>query len=307
MNILISGGTGLIGGALSKELLSHGHSVFILSRSRDLVTNPNENIQVLTWDGKRVTGWADVLDQIDAVVNLAGAPLNGNGPLDIWLTKKRKKKLINSRLDSTNALVEGIQRAKNKPKVFVQASAVGYYGARGDEWIDETHPSGNDFLAQVQVSSEQSTDILESMGIRRVIIRTGLVFAKQDSSLEYFKLQFSLFAGGRMGSGNQYYSWIHLQDEVDAIRFLLMHDHASGVFNLCSPNPERNKDFSKILGKVMQRPSFFVIPGFLLKMILGEISNVVLDGQRVSTKKLESIGYTFKYPNLIDALEDVIK
>ncbi len=306
MNILISGGSGLIGRALTKDLVDHGHNVFILSRSPEKIDNLSEDVVIMNWDSETTKGWGDTMENIDAVVNLAGSSLNGNGPLDIWLTQKRKKLLLNSRLNASGALVEAIRQSKNKPKVFIQASAVGYYGPQGDEWIEETHPPGDDFLAKVQRQSEKSTEVLETMGIRRVIIRTGLVFANQGSSLEYFLLQFRLFAGGRIGTGKQFYSWIHIQDEVAAIRFLIEHKDASGAFNLVSPNPARNQDFATILGKVMKRPSFFVIPGFLMKLVLGEVSTVILDGQRVSSKKLERHGFSFKFPGLREALEDVI-
>lgn len=306
MNILISGGSGLIGSALTKELAKDRHRVSILSRSPEKVRDVPQNVQVLGWDGKTAAGWGNIIGEIDAVINLAGSPLNGNGPLDMWLTRKRKKELLESRLNASHALIEGIRITENKPKIFIQASAVGYYGPLGNEIVDESQPAGEDTLAQVQYQSEKSTQVLDEMGIRRVIIRTGLVLAKNADALSYFKLQFSLFAGGRIGSGEQYYSWIHINDEVKAIKFLIENKAAVGPFNLVSPNPVMNKEFAKTLGKVMKRPSFFVIPAFLMRLVLGEVSTVVLDGQRLSPKKLESLGFTFQYPELLEALEDVI-
>ena len=306
MNVLITGGTGLVGKAMTSELLSQGHSVYILSRSPDKADSLPQDAQLLRWDSETVGGWGSILEEIDGVINLAGSPLNGDGPLDIWLTDKRKKLLIESRLNSSGALIEGIRTAKHRPKVFIHASAIGFYGAHGDEIIDESFPAGDDYLAQVQYLSEQATKELDVMNVRKVLIRTGLVLAKNEGALEYFKLQFKLFGGGRLGSGEQYYSWIHLQDEVSAIRYLLENDLAEGPYNLVAPNPEKNKNFAKIMGKVMRRPSFMVIPAFLLRMVLGEVATVVLDGQKVTSNRLESLGFKFKFPRLEEALRDVL-
>lgn len=307
MKILIPGGTGLIGQALTRELVSNGHTVILLSRSADKVAKISPNTQVLGWDGKTTAGWGHVINEIDAVVNLAGTPLNGNSMFDIWLTEKRKKSLLASRLDSASALIEAIQAADKKPKVFVQASAVGYYGFSGDEIIDETSPPGDGFLARVQQQNEKAIEELETMGIRCPLIRTGLVLDKTDGSLQYFLLQFSLFAGGRIGSGEQYYAWIHIRDEAAAIRFLLEDDRAAGPFNLTAPKPVKNSEFAKILGEVMHRPSFFVIPGFLMRWVLGEVSDVILKGARVVPSKLIQLGFEFQFPELGDALKDVLR
>jgi uncharacterized protein (TIGR01777 family) len=307
MNVMIAGGSGLIGRALTKELLEHGHQVWILSRKPDLVNGLQDSVKVIGWDGKTTQGWGQVVNKVDVIVNLAGSPLNGNGPLDIWLTKKRRELLLKSRLDSTRALLNGVREASEKPSKFIQASAVGIYGPRGDELIDESNQPGTDFLADVQVQSERASEEASKLGMRRIVIRTGLVLDKDEGAFQYFKLQFSLFAGGRMGSGEQYYSWIHIQDEAAAIRFLLENENAEDVYNLTAPNPVRNYEFSKTLGDVMGRPSLFIIPGFLLRLVLGEISAVVLDGQRVLPKRLEELGYKFQYESIRDALADVVE
>ena len=307
MNVLIAGGSGLVGQALTRELIQHGHSVFVLSRSPEKVDPTDKGFAIIGWDAKSTHGWGDVINQMDAVVNLAGSPLDGDNPFDIWLTEKRKKSIITSREDTTKALIQAIQEAEEKPDVYVQASAVGYYGFSEDEIIDEAAPSGDDFFSQVQQHHEKNTEILESMGIRRVLIRTGLVLDKDEGSLQYFLLQFRLFAGGRLGSGEQYYSWIHIKDEAAAIRKLLEDDRAEGPFNLTAPNPVKNKEFAKILGNVMNKPAFFVVPTFLLKLVLGEVAAIVLKGQRVVPKKLQDLGYKFQYPELEGALRDVLK
>lgn len=306
MKILISGGTGLIGNALTKQLVRNGHKVYILSRNPEKLGKTVENVHALKWDAKTSIGWGESLEPIDVVVNLAGYPLNGVHPLDIWLTKRRREQLLSSRLDAARALIDWMKMAEKKPKVFIQASAIGFYGPQGDQVIDENHPPGTDFLAQVLAKTENFTEIIETLGVRRVMIRTGLVFSTKGSSLEYFKLQFRLFAGGKMGSGRQYYSWIHIDDEVAAIEYLIENQEASGAYNLTSPHSVTNKEFAKTLGRVMRRPSLFVIPGFAMRLVLGEISTVVLDGQRTSSKKLESLGFSFKFPELENALADVI-
>ena len=306
MKILIAGGTGLIGSALVKKLVSNGHSVFVLSRNPEKMTITSENVIPLKWDAKTSKGWGENIESMDAVVNLAGYPLNGVHPLDIWLTKKRRVQLLSSRLDAAKALVDWMKKVEKKPKVFIQASAIGFYGPQGDQVISETHPPGTDFLAQVLAKAEDSTEIIETLGVRRVMIRTGLVFSSKGGSLEYFKLQFRLFAGGKMGSGGQYYSWIHIDDEVAAIQYLIDNEEAHGAFNLTAPYAVTNQELAKTLGRVMRRPSLFIIPGFALRLVLGEISTVVLDGQRCTSKKLEALGFSFKFPQLEPALKDVI-
>lgn len=307
MKILIAGGTGLIGKALSDELVRHGHQVFVLSRSPANPAKAPVKVKMLSWDGKTTQGWADILNEVDAVVNLAGAPLDGNGIFNIWLTEKRKALIVSSRLDTTNALIEGIRQAENKPRVFVQGSAVGYYGFSDDEIIDETGKPGNDFFSDTQIQNEEASAVVEALGIRRVIARTGLVLDRDHGSFQYFKLQSALFVGGRMGSGEQYYSWIHIKDEAAAIRFLIEHEEARGPFNLTAPNPVKNKTFAKILGKVMRRPSFFVVPTFLMRLVLGEVAAIILEGQRAVPAKLQALGFQFQFPELEEALTDILK
>lgn len=306
MKVLIAGGSGLIGRALTQELLAHQHDVYILSRSPESLEPFDGEVRLVGWDAKTTRGWGQVIEEIDGVVNLAGTPLDGEGLFDIWLTEKRKKSLISSRENTTKALIQAIKEAENKPSVYIQGSAIGYYGFSDDEIIDETSEPGDDFFSFVQQRNEEITQMVESMGIRRVLIRTGLVLDKREGSFQYFLLQFRLFAGGRLGSGEQYYSWIHKKDEAAAIRKLLEDERAEGPFNLTAPHPEKNKNFAKILGRVIRRPSFFVVPAFLLKLVLGEVAAIVLEGQRAVPKKLQELGFEFQYPELESALRDVL-
>lgn len=306
MKVLIAGGSGLIGRALTQELLAHQHDVYILSRSPESLEPFDGEVRLVGWDAKTTRGWGQVIEEIDGVVNLAGTPLDGEGLFDIWLTEKRKKSLISSRENTTKALIQAIKEAENKPSVYIQGSAIGYYGFSDDEIIDETSEPGDDFFSFVQQRNEEITQMVESMGIRRVLIRTGLVLDKREGSFQYFLLQFRLFAGGRLGSGEQYYSWIHKKDEAAAIRKLLEDERAEGPFNLTAPHPEKNKNFAKILGRVIRRPSFFVVPAFLLKLVLREVAAIVLEGQRAVPKKLQELGFEFQYPELESALRDVL-
>ena len=305
MKVLIAGGSGLIGQALTKELIENDHEVYILSRTSKKFDDSNDRIRMIMWDARTTDGWGKIVNEVDAIVNLAGTPLNGDGPLDIWLTKKRRIQLLTSRLDSTKALLAGVRESEKKPRVFIQASAIGYYGPRGDEQIYEMEPPGDNFLSDVQVQAERASEEAHSLGMRRIIIRTGLVLDKNEGAFQYFKLQFSLFVGGKMGSGKQYYSWIHIKDEAAAIRFLLEVDDAEGPYNLTAPNPVTNKEFAKTLGRTMRRPSFFPLPEFIMRAVLGEISTVVLDGQRVIPARLQELGFEFQYPDLFEALESV--
>lgn len=306
MKILIAGGSGLVGQALTRELVEHGHEVMILSRSLRKPKGMSPSVQLLNWDGKTAAGWGDKLNEIDAVVNLAGAPLDGKNIFDIWLTEKRKEIIISSRLDTTKALIEGIRQAEKKPKVYVQGSAVGIYGFAADEIIDENSSLGNDFFSETQILNEQASVEVEALGLRRVLIRTGLVLDGTDGSFQYFKFQTAMFVGGRMGSGEQYYSWIHIRDEAAAIRFLIENEDAKGPFNLTAPNPVKNKVFAKIVAKVMHRPSFFVVPAFLMRLVLGEVAAIILEGQRAVPAKLLALGFEFRFPELKRALEDIL-
>ena len=207
---------------------------------------------------------------------------------------------------SGNILTEAIRAAKNKPKVFVQASAIGYYGPREDEKLTETATPGDDFLSQTCVQWENSTQELEELNVRRVILRTGIVLTPESGALARLLLPYRLFAGGPFGNGKQWYSWIHIADEVAAIRFLLENPEAHGIFNLTAPNPLTNRDFGKTLGSVLNRPSLIPIPKFAMQAAFGEVATVVVDGQRVLPDHLLALGYPFKFPNLEPALKDLL-
>jgi uncharacterized protein len=310
MNILITGGTGLIGRALSAALLADGHEISVLTR------NPEKALDALPlgvlqfkWDGRSPEALFPLISASDAVINLAGESIAGENLLGIlskrW-TAESKKSIQQSRVEVGNALVEAISAAEKKPKVFIQASAVGYYGATGDEKITENTPNGNDFLAETCRIWEKSTAALEEMGIRRVIIRTGLVLAPKGGILPIMLLPFRLFAGGKLGSGEQYVPWIHIEDEVNAIRFLLKNEDARGAYNLSAPYPVKQRELAKIAGLALRRPSFIPAPAFALQLALGEKSTLVLDGQRAVPEKLLTEGYTFGHDDFESALRTLL-
>jgi uncharacterized protein (TIGR01777 family) len=303
MRILISGGSGLIGRALTKELIADNHEVEIISREPEKLMRLPKGVKAFGWSEDAL---AKHMEGADAVVNLVGASLAGDNLLKMRWTPTRKKQILESRVKGGEMISRAIRAVTNKPKVLIQQSAVGYYGPMGDEIVDETYPNGDDFLARVTHAWEESTKTVETLGVRRVVTRTGLVFSPKGGIFPLFKLPFSLFVGGKIGSGQQYLSWIHIEDLIDAIRFLIDHEETQGVFNTTSPDPAKNADFAKALGKEMRRPAFVPVPSLALKLVLGEASTMALDGQRVMPKRLLEAGYSFKYASLEDALSSIL-
>jgi hypothetical protein len=299
MRIIIAGGSGLIGSALANLLVESGHQVWILTRDPE-VTVVAEGAHPVRWDGYSTNGWESLVSQTDAIVNLAGDNL-GSG----YWTRKKKDRVLTSRTNAGKAISEAIQRANPKPGVLIQASAVGFYGPHGSEPVTEKADPGRGFLAEVCQAWEASSQPVEEMGVRRVVIRTGVVLTKKSGALLRMTLPFRFYAGGPIGNGQQGLPWIHLADEVAAIQFLLKTNSARGVFNLSAPCPLSNADFGRLLAKVIQRPYWLPVPPFALRFILGEMSTLVVDGQFMVPKRLLDIGYTFKFANAEKALKEI--
>ncbi len=303
MKVIISGGSGLVGSALARDLAGEGHEVIILSRSPEQNrARYSANIQVVGWDGKTAAGWGSVVDGADAIVNLAGANIAGGR----W-TDARKQKIIQSRVEPGMAIVAAVKQAKIKPKVLIQSSAIGYYGSRDDEKITETAKPGAEFQSQVCIAWENSTAAVEDLGVRRAIIRSGIVLDKRQGALPRMVLPFKFFIGGPIGSGKQWVSYISITDEVRAIRFLIENANAAGIYNLTTPNPLRNKDFERAIGKTVGRPSIFPVPSFMMQLLFGEMSTVLLNGQRVLPERLLEAGFKFEHPDAASALQAVLK
>ncbi len=307
MRVIITGGTGLIGRALVPLLLQEGYQIVVLSRHPSQARLPAD-VQVVPWDARTASGWGHWVEGATAIVNLAGESIAGTGLIPARWTKARKQRILESRVHATRAVVEAIDQAQAKPQVLVQGSAIGYYGGWVDDTIlDENAPPGQDFLAQVVRQWEAASEPVEAWGVRRVLARTGLVLSTQGGSLPPTMLPFRFFLGGPLGSGQQWWSWIHLQDEVRALHFLLTHPQASGPFNLTAPHPVTNREFALTLGQVMGRPAFLPTPGWLLRLTLGELADLLLKGQRVLPKRLLDLGFQFAFPTLEMALEELLR
>ncbi len=307
MRFVVSGGTGMIGRPLVASLAADGHEVKVLSRNPDKQRPAlPEGVSVEQWDAKNMGDWSRHVDGADAVINFAGEGIAGDNFLpDRWSAEK-KRRIRDSRLNAGKVVVEAIRAATDKPRALIQSSAVGYYGPRGDEMVTEDSAAGSDYLAKICVEWEDVTAEVELMGVRRVITRTGLVLTEKGGPLERLVLPYRLYGGMYFGSGRQWWPWIHIEDEVDALRFLLENEAATGPFNLTAPNPATNRDFGKALGRALQRPSYMPIPGFAMRLLVGEVATVVLDGQRALPKKLEDLGFKFQFPEVEPALLDIV-
>ena len=307
MKIVVSGGTGLIGRMVVQDIAGDGHEVVVLSRSPKKYGDMfGENVRLVYWDGRNNGEWVNQIDGADAVVNLAGESISGSGFLpDRWSTEK-KRRILESRLAAGEALAKAVEAAANRPDVLLQASAVGYYGSTGDALITESSPPGDDFLALVTIDWEASTEAVDAMGLRRVIARIGLVLSTQDGALPRLLLPSRLFAGGWFGSGKQWWPWIHINDTIRALRFLIENEVAVGPYNVTAPNPVTNKEFGKALGQALGRPSAIPVPGFALRTALGEVASTVLEGQRAVPQRLQELDFTFHYVDIDAALNDLI-
>lgn len=307
MRVIVTGGSGLIGRALAENLTNDGHEALLLSRAPGGVTNLPDGAVAIYWDGRTAAGWGDLVEGADAVVNLAGSSIAGKGLLDVRWTKGRKRAIYESRINGGRAVTEAIRAAAHKPKVLLQSSAIGYYGPQdGDAAILEDAPPADDFLATLCVAWEESTETVETLDVRRAVIRTGVVLSTDGGALPRQMLPFRLFAGGPIGSGDQWYSWIHIADQIAAIRFLLDNEEASGPFNLTAPDPVTNKVFGQALGRVMKRPAVIPAPAFAFKAAFGEASTVLLDGQRVLPQRLLDLGFSFQFTEVEAALRDLL-
>ena len=295
MKVLIAGGSGFLGRALRNSLVKDNHVVLVLTRRAS--KNPNE----IHWDGKTVNGWGQVVNDMDAVVNLTGYGLE-HWP---W-TRRQKKRFLDSRVIPGRALVSAIQNAARRPRVFLQTSGINRYGLRGAGMADESTPPANDFLGQLTIPWEEATKPLEELGIRRVIARNAVVLARTGGLFPLMTLAPRLFFGGRFGDGQQAMPWIHLADHTNAMRFLLEQENARGPFNLISPQPTSNAEFMRAVARSLHRPYWFHVPKFLLQLALGEMSNLLTEGRYSQPKRLIELGFRFKFENLEHAIDDLL-
>jgi len=302
--ILLTGATGFIGRALVAELDAAGYETVTLTRDPRKAPSPaGSGSCFVKWDGRTADGWGGLADGARAIVNLAGDNLAEGR----W-TKAKKARILGSRTSAGAAVVEAVRSAGIRPSVVIQASAVGFYGSRGGEELDEGSAGGRGFLADVVRSWEASTVEVESLGVRRVVIRSGLVLGRTGGAFPPLARPFRFFAGGPLGSGRQWLSWIHLADELRAIRFLLDREDMRGLFNLTAPGSMPERDFCRALGAAMRRPCWFPVPSVLLKVLFGEKArDTLLCSQRVLPRRLQSAGFDFLFPEAGTALRDLVR
>jgi uncharacterized protein len=299
--VLITGGSGFIGRALTAELAAAGYDVVVLSRSPQRVSGLPPGARAAGWDAETADGWGELADGAYGIVHLAGENL-ASGP---W-TSARKKRIRDSRVESSRAVLAALGGAAVRPQVLVQASGVDYYGARGAEVVREEEPPGEGFLAEVCVRWEAATAPAEDLGVRRAVARSGVVLDTGGGALPKMALPFKLFVGGPLGSGRQYLSWIHRADEVAALRFLLESPEAAGAFNLTAPEPVTNREFSAEIARHLGRPNLLGAPGFALHLALGDMADMLLHGQRAVPAALERLGFRFRFRDLRAALADAL-
>lgn len=297
MRILITGATGLVGTALQKSFVEKGYELLLASRSEP------KSESYIQWSIEDGFAEHEKLEGLDAVVHLAGESVNG-----LRWTDEKKKAIRDSRVFGTRALVKALSQLKTRPKVLVAASAIGFYGERGDEELSESSTAGDTFLAEVAREWEGEARRAEDAGIRTVLLRTGIVLSKDGGALGTMLLPFKLGVGGVVGGGKQWMSWISLDDQIAAINFAIENENIRGAVNAVAPNPVTNEEFTKTLGEVLYRPTFLPLPEFVVSMALGEMGDaLLLASTRVLPKRLEDAGFKFQYPELKSALENAVK
>ena len=301
MRVMITGATGFIGTALCRAL-HEDYELIALSRNAEVARRSIGHLaKVVRWDARTSDGWDGEADGALAIINLAGENV-GSGR---W-NEARKSRILQSRLDAATAVVDAIKKLHSKPKVVVQASATGYYGSREDEQLDETSTPGKGFLASLCRRVEGFADQIEDLGVRCAVIRTGVVLGRDGGALAKLIMPFRFYLGGYLGSGRQWFPWISLEDAVAAIKFLIESEHLGGVFNLTAPQPVTMKQFCVTLGRILHRPAWLRVPGFVGRLILGEMADeMLLSGQRVLPKRLLAAGFEFKYPDVEKALRAI--
>lgn len=295
MNVVIAGGSGYLGRALTARLRAAGHRARILTRTAAT------DLDTLQWDGESRGAWTDAIESADAVVNLSGYSL-AHWP---WTAGVRKR-FIQSRVGPGAALVEAIRWSTHKPALFLQVSGINYYGLRGDSPVDETAPAGSDFLARLCVRWEAATEAAEELGVRRVVARMAVVLGRSGGLLPLMCLPVRLFLGGPLGSGRQTIAWVHETDCTGALRFLIESPTARGAYNIVAPNRTSSEQFTREVCRNLQRPYWIPAPAFAMRFALGGMSDLILEGRPSAPAKLLAEGYQFAFPDVSAALSDLL-
>ena len=308
-NVVIAGGTGFIGRQLAIRLQGAGYQVVILTRT-PLKKPIDPIIQQVHWDGINLGDWQAEIEGAEAVVNLAGASIAGEDLLSIlfgrW-TADRKTTILKSRIDAGRVLGLAVAKSRRKPRVLIQASGIGYYGTTVQPGLTEKDPPGADFLASVSTQWEESSRAVTAAGVRHAVIRSGVVLHPSGGILPLIALPIRLFIGGRLGSGRQPFPWIHLEDEIRAIQFLIESDRAAGAYNLVAPGQASSMEFGSKLARILHRPFYLPVPAWILKFVLGEKSTLVLEGQDALPARLTREGFRFQFPDPETALADLYR
>ena len=300
MKVFVVGGTGFVGTALTGALVREGHTVTLMARHPKPNAIPNPQVQFVAGDGTRAGKWQDVVAQHDWLINLAGVTVFRR-----W-NDAYKKLLYDSRILTTRHLVEAIPDDRGSVRCLINTSGAGFYGFRGDEELTEDAPPGNDFLSRLAQEWEAEAFKAQSKGVRVTVTRFGIVLGKHGGALQQMAMPFKFFLGGPVGNGKQWIPWIHIEDLCRAMIFVAENEDMSGPVNFCAPEPVRNRDLAKAIGKALHRPSFFPAPGFMIKLVLGEFGSVILEGQRAVPAALLKHGFVFKHPRIEDAVRDLL-
>jgi uncharacterized protein len=302
MRVLVTGATGLIGSAVADALLARGDEVVGLTRNAQKAKPKNPTVRWHAWQAATERPPPEAFEGVDAVVNLIGEEINQR------LTEEAKRKIRESRITATRNLLQGIEAAKGKSRVFVGQSAIGYYGDRGAQIVDEDSAAGEGFTAQIPADWEAAEREAERLGMRVVIVRTGLVLTRDGGLVKQLLLPFKLGLGGPIAGGEQFMSWIHLDDEVGVILWALDNEEVSGPINATAPNPVTNREFSKALGRALHRPAALPVPKLAVTALRGgELADAVAGGARVMPRRALDLGYQFRYPELDPALEAALR
>lgn len=300
MKVAITGATGFVGSRLVERLSAEGHQILVLTRNLAAAQKVFPNLEIVAYTPTASGAWQEAIALCDGVVNLAGEPIAEKR----W-TPQQKQEILNSRKLGTQKIVEAIAKANPKPKVLVNASAIGYYGTSETATFDETSPPGKDFLAQVCQAWEAEAQKVTQAGVRLVILRLGIVLG-QGGAIAKMIAPFKVFAGGPLGTGRQWFSWIYLDDLVNLIIQALTKPEMEGVFNATAPNPVRMSELAQTMGEIMQRPSWLPVPSFALETLLGEGAMVVLEGQQVLPQRTQASGFNYQYSTVKQALKEIV-
>ncbi|MEM9539997.1 MAG: TIGR01777 family oxidoreductase [Cyanobacteria bacterium P01_E01_bin.42] len=306
MKIAITGATGFVGSRLVEKLNDKQDSILILTRNaerakRMFPASVFPNLEIVAYTPKKSGDWQEKIAGCDAVVNLAGESLAEGR----W-TSDRKQEIVESRQIGTQKIVEAIAKVNPKPPVLINASAIGYYGTSETETFVETSAPGDDFLAELCKNWEAEAEKVKESGVRLVILRLGIVL-DNGGAIAKMLTPFKLFLGGPIGSGKQWFSWIHREDVINLILEAIARPEIAGVYNATAPNPVRMEEFCQALGEVLKRPSWLPVPNFAIEAILGDGAMVVLEGQQVLPRGVETLGFTYQYPTVKPALEEILK